>query len=289
MTKKFDVAEMVTGKILEAMRATGKAPWQKPWNSIYYQNAVSGHKYRGINVLMLALFGNDSHYVTFNQVRAAGGKVKEGAKAKQIVFWNILDKQKDGQKTGEKMFFLRYYNVFALNDVDAPKIVRKGVETINFQPIERAEAIAKACGVPITHGGNRAAYSPSAHSIMMPLPEMFKSVEHYYGTLFHELTHAMAKVCGEDISNGFGSEPYAKEELVAEMGANFLLSYCGIDSEKLVENSAAYLTNWMERIASEPKLVVSAAGKAQKRFDKVLELLGVKVEAVEETETAQAA
>lgn len=287
---KFDVAEMVTGKVLETMRRTGKVPWQKPWNSIHFQNAVTGHKYRGVNVLMLALFGADTHYVTFKQAKAAGGKIREGAKAEQIVFWNIIEKtDKTGAKTGEKMFFLRYYNVFALKDIEGANIPRKGAKQCEFAPIEMAEKIAKGCGVEITHGGNRAAYSPVSHKIIMPNPEQFKSSAHYYATLFHEISHAMSKDCNVKLEGNFGSEPYAKEELVAEMGANFLLSYCGIDAENLYENSGAYLQNWMEKLASEPKLIVTAAAAAQRRFDAVLAKMGVTEEKEESEPVAQAA
>lgn len=290
MTKsaKFDVCEMVTERIMEKVRETGKLPWQKPWQSIHYQNAISGHKYRGVNVLLLALLGKDTHYVTFNQARHAGGSIRKGAKSLPIVFWSIIKKEKDGDE--KKFMFARYYSVFPLTDVEGATIERKGVVTIAFKPLEMAEKIAAACEVPITHGGNVAGYHPETHTICMPRPETFKSVEHYYATLFHEISHAMAKETGEDIASGFGSEPYAKEELAAEMGANFLMSYCGIDSETVCDNSAAYLSGWMSRIASEPKLLISAAGKAQRRFDKILEKLGVKAPAeTEETELKEAA
>jgi antirestriction protein ArdC len=273
---KQNVAEIVTGKVLETMRATGKVPWQKPWASIHYQNAVTGHKYRGVNVLMLALFGTDTHYVTFKQVQAGGGRIKEGAKSEIVTYWLIKDKDKAGKPlpAGEKRFSLLYYRVFGLKDTTLT-IERKGVKQCEFSPIEQAEKIAKGCGVEITHGGNRACYSPAQHKISMPNPEQFKSPAHYYAVLFHEITHAMSKDCGEKLGTGFGSEPYAKEELVAEMGSQFLLSYCGIDSENLYENTSAYLQNWMEALANEPKLIVSAAGAAQRRFDAVLKALGV--------------
>jgi antirestriction protein ArdC len=281
---KFDVAEMVTGKVLETMRRTGKVPWQKPWASIFFQNAVTGHKYRGVNVLMLALFGSDTHYLSFKQIQAAGGRINEGAKAQQIVFWSIIDKDKNGAKLDKKRFFLRYYNVFALKDTTGTGIERKSAKQCEFAPIAMAEEIAANCGVLISHGGNRACYSPAHHAIQMPLPETFKSPAHYYACLFHEITHAMSKDCGEKLDGNFGSEPYAKEELVAEMGAQFLLSYCGIDSENLYENSGAYLQNWMEKLSSEPKLIVTAAGAAQRRFDAVLKRLGVGEAEGEETE-----
>lgn len=112
----------------------------------------------------------------------------------------------------------------------------------------------------------------------MPSPDQFRSAEHYYSVLFHELTHSTGHESrlnrkGVSRSEGklatFGSDPYAKEELVAEMGAAFLCAQAGI-VERTVDNSAAYIASWLERLKNEPKLVVRAAGAAQKAADFIL-------------------
>ena len=67
----------------------------------------------------------------------------------------------------------------------------------------------------------------------------------------------------------FGSDPYAKEELVAEMGAAFLCGQAGI-VERTMDNSAAYIASWLERLKKDSKLVVQAAAQAQKAADYIL-------------------
>jgi len=108
----------------------------------------------------------------------------------------------------------------------------------------------------------------------MPTRLAFDSAEKYYSTLFHEFTHSTghpSRVGREEIMehNPFGSEDYSKEELVAEMGAAMLCGVAGIESRTL-DNSAAYLQSWTDRLRSDSRLIVSAASQAQKAADYIL-------------------
>lgn len=96
--------------------------------------------------------------------------------------------------------------------------------------------------------------------------------------LFHELTHATGHesrlnrkgVAGSEGEwSSFGSTPYAKEELVAEMGAAFLCGQAGI-VERTLDNSAAYVKSWLARLKDDVKLVVQGAAQAQKAADFIL-------------------
>ena len=64
----------------------------------------------------------------------------------------------------------------------------------------------------------------------------------------------------------FGSPAYSKEELVAEMGAAYLCGVCGIDNVT-IDNSAAYIQNWMQVLRNDPTMLVRAAAQAQKAAD----------------------
>jgi antirestriction protein ArdC len=108
----------------------------------------------------------------------------------------------------------------------------------------------------------------------MPKIETFRSSESYYGTLFHELVHSTGH--NERLnrlemikSNGMRSEDYAKEELTAEMGASYLKSFAGIPIEKL-ENNAAYIQHWLERLKNDKRFIVHASAQAQKATDFIL-------------------
>jgi antirestriction protein ArdC len=130
----------------------------------------------------------------------------------------------------------------------------------------------------IRHGGGRACYSPAFDRVDMPMPETFRSGQDYYSVLFHELTHSTGHQSrlnrkGFSASDGewsaFGSTPYAREELVAEMGAAFLAGQAGI-VERTIENSAAYVQSWLQRLKDDNRLVVQAAAQAQKAADFIL-------------------
>jgi antirestriction protein ArdC len=64
----------------------------------------------------------------------------------------------------------------------------------------------------------------------------------------------------------FGTPDYGKEELVAEMAAAFLCGHAGI-TPTVLENQAAYLQGWLKTLKADKKLVIGAAGQAQRAAD----------------------
>jgi hypothetical protein len=68
---------------------------------------------------------------------------------------------------------------------------------------------------------------------------------------------------------GYGSDPYCKEELVAELGSAFLCGYADI-ADRMIDKSAAYLTNWLKQLQNDRTLIVYAAAQAQKAADYIL-------------------
>jgi antirestriction protein ArdC len=271
------VAEIITQRFIDEIKTTGFLPWQKPWFSIHAQNIVSKKAYRGINVLMLALFGeNGTDFLTFNQAKAADGFIGSKGKGKgiPIVFYTKLPPKeqfgKDG-KPNKGIFLMRYYTVFNFKYAEGTKgLVPQSAKLNKVSPIIEAERLLERVTCPIVTGGNSACYYPGMHKIGMPLPGQFKSPEHYYCALFHEVGHSLSKDRGIELEAGFGSEQYSKEELVAELFANFCLSHVGIDSANLFDNSKAYLGNWLSKFAGDSKLLIQASSEAQKRFDILL-------------------
>src|ERR1035437_146935 len=110
--------------------------------------------------------------------------------------------------------------------------------------------------------------------VQMPERTCFESMEEYYSTLFHELTHSTghpARLNRSSLTDfeRFGDHHYSREELVAEMGAAFLAGYCGIEN-RTINNSAAYLANWLKALKDDSRMVLVAASQAQKAADLVL-------------------
>jgi antirestriction protein ArdC len=61
----------------------------------------------------------------------------------------------------------------------------------------------------------------------------------------------------------FGSHSYSKEELIAEMGASFLLGRAGIFNPPQLEQAAAYIQGWIRKLKEDNSMVIRAAGQAQ--------------------------
>lgn len=278
---RVDPHQVITDRMITLLEQ-GQIPWQKPWNSaqLMPQNAVSGKPYRGVNVFLLHAMSYDSPFwLTFNQAKGLGGNVRRGEKACPVVFWKWLE----SEDTGERIPFLRYYSVFNVaqcKGIPEDKFPSPGVNRREHCPIAQAEEIVATMPKrpEIKTGLSRAFYSPAGDFVGMPAPETFRTGEDYYSVLFHELTHSTGHetrlsrkgVAGTDGEwSAFGSTPYAKEELVAEMGAAFLCGQAGI-VERTLDNSAAYVGSWLARLKDDRRLVVHAAAQAQKAADFIL-------------------
>lgn len=277
---KFDLYEHVTSQIIAALEK-GTIPWKRGWSLMDApRNLNSNRPYGGINALLLGMADYKSPFwVTPDQAMGMGGNI-EGAKTSIVVFWKMLRTRDEGELDEKIIPMLRYYRVFNFEQVKWPKDVKfpkhvreylEGGKGNEFTPIEAAEKIVEeyeSCP-SIKHKGDRAFYRPSTDEIGMPRKEAFESPEEYYGTLYHELIHSTGHKSrlnrAEVGASSFGSEPYSREELVAEIGSAFLCGIAGI--EKKIDNTAAYIQSWLKALKNDKKMVIIAGGRAQKATD----------------------
>ena len=280
MTTMNTAYQIITDRITTLLE-DGTCAWTRPWAkaSGMPRNLFSQREYRGINVWILGAQGYRSPFwATFKQVQTAGGTVRKGEKSTPIVFWKVGEGEDENGKV-RRTFLLRHYNVFCAHQITGVAIpVLDEDPVFEHTPIEACEKVVTNYPLrpTIMHGSNQAFYRPSTDSVHMPDRESFMDTEGYYSTLFHELTHSTGH---KDRLNrptlvdavAFGSVRYAKEELVAEMGAAYLCGVTGIDNST-VNNSAAYLKGWLSVLRSDPKMLVQAAGAAQKAVDHILGL-----------------
>jgi antirestriction protein ArdC len=272
---KNQVYDRITDRII-ALLEQGTVPWQKPWKARtgLPRNFVSQKSYRGINVFLLLAMGYESPlWLTFRQVSRLGGSVRKGEKACPVVFWKQLaieDKDSEEQK---KIPLLRYYHVFNTAQCDGLKM-DAAIGNALLSRTSRPDEIAANMPQPplIKHGMTHAGYSPTEDCVGMPLCERFDTEENYFATLFHELVHSTGhekRLNRFTESAPFGSNPYCKEELIAEMGAAFLCGQAEI-GERTIDNSAAYLKGWLEQLRNDKTLIVQAAAQAQRAADFIL-------------------
>ncbi len=135
--------------------------------------------------------------------------------------------------------------------------------------IDSAEQFFAGTGAVIRHGGNLAYYAPGPDVIQLPAPEAFRDAESYAATKAHELTHWTkhpSRLDRDFGGKGFGDTGYAREELVAELGAAFLFADLGITPEPR-EDHASYLAHWLEILREDKRAIFSAAAHAQRAVD----------------------
>jgi len=271
------IYDQITERII-ALLEKGTIPWRKPWKAQtgLPRNLITKRAYRGINVLLLHSMHYESPYwLTFRQALELGGNVRKGEKACPVVFWKQLEREDKLTGDKEKIPMMRFYFVFNVAQCDGLKsLPMPESETLNT-PSKPEEIIAAMPQRPeIKHGMGKAFYSPSADMVGMLNRTSFEKDAGYFATLFHELVHATGHTSRLNRptlmeSTGFGSNPYCKEELIAEMGAAFLCGQAGI-AESVLENSASYVQHWLEQLKEDKKLIVQAAAQAQKAADFIL-------------------
>lgn len=270
-----NIYDQVTQRII-ALLEKGTIPWRKPWTvqTGLPRNLITKKPYRGINTFLLHSMKYESPFwLTYRQAMELGGYVRKGEKSCPVVFWKRLELEDEDTGEREKIPMLRFYYVF--NAAQCEGLKNAPTPTLEAPATKPDEIIAAMPQRPeIKHGMTLACYSPSADTVSMPDRARFNKDAGYFATLFHELIHSTGHPSRLNRSTlaesaGFGSNPYCKEELVAEMGAAFLCGLAGI-GETVLENSAAYVQNWLERLQNDRKLIVQAAAQAQKATDFIL-------------------
>ena len=286
-----DIYTTITDRILAALEA-GRVPWQKPWDARQGspRNLISGKAYRGVNLLLLANEGATPFWLTYRQASQLGGYVKKGERGELVVFWKFMAKasaseegetEADESPRSSQYALAKAYTVFNARQCELPEEWTAKAEI--QEPEQTPAQKITACDEIITtmqhrpaleHGGGRAFYRQSVDRVTMPKPETFINPEHYYSTLFHELTHATGHPSRLDRptltdAHRFGDTNYSKEELVAEMGAAFLCGVSGIDNHT-GDSSAAYIQGWLSVLKDDKRLLIQAASQAQRAADLIL-------------------
>lgn len=280
---KSDVFDRITQQIITAIEA-GASEYIMPWHRLGDDltapvNVSSGKTYRGLNILTLWLSGQAAGYstgqwATYRQWNEIGAQVRKGERASPIFFWQTREAQTasaaddaPSANNARPGFVARTFTVFNAEQVEGYNPER-GLELADHERIAAAERFFAGTGADIRHGGDRAYYSPSPDYIQVPALPQFRSPEAYYAVLAHELTHWTGAKHRLDrcLGNRFGSEAYAMEELIAELGAAFTCARLAIATEPRRDH-APYIASWLKALRSDPRAILAAASKAQEAAD----------------------
>lgn len=285
-SKPRDLYQEVTDIIIEQLEA-GTAPWHKPWAVSgggfipeIPQNFVNGKQYRGVNILLLWCQAmkqefSSKEWATFKQWNEKGETIRKGEKGSMVVYYDFIEKEQDNGEL-KKIPFLKSYVVF--NRCQTAGYVAP--EQPSEQPHMLVERIGKVdsfiqnTGAMIEYDGNRACYNSQSDKILMPDLTKFvdtetsTATEGFYSTLLHETVHwtGHQKRLNRKLRNRFGSELYAEEELVAELGAAFLCAELGITDTPRSDH-ASYIASWLEALKNNKQFIIAASGAAAKAVD----------------------
>ena len=241
------------------------------------RNFSSARPYRGINQLLTQLTQQARGYgspfwLTYRGAQRAGGNVRRGERGSLVVLWKRLLIEDEETAERKTVWWVRPYTVFNLDQVDGVEPPPIEDELLDFEPIERCEAVLAAMPSPpsVQHRPGGAFYLPASDTITLPPPESFHDEEGYYATRFHETVHSTghASRLDRELAPRSQEEAYSREELIAELGAAMLCGIAGIAPVR-IEQSAAYIASWLRALRDDKRMVVSASQQAQRAVDHI--------------------
>ena len=287
VAQKLDVYTEITNQIIAAIEK-GADKFQMPWHrtgtaTMSPMNIDTGNAYRGINIVSLWAAAQVRNFDTgiwgtYRQWQNAGCQVRKGEKSSLVVFYKEFERDdEDSDRNDEqprKRLMARASRVFNVAQVDGytPKEVEPVANPV--APIDAADRFITATKAKISHGGESAYYAPATDAIQMPPRENFhgtdtsSATEAYYSTLLHELTHwsGHKSRCDRFTDGAFKKDDYAREELVAELGAAFLCGHLGVTLEPRPDH-AAYIDHWLKILKADSKAIFQASSQATKAVD----------------------
>lgn len=270
---KTDVYQTVTNSIIESLER-GVKPWVCPWKckgavSGIPSNFSTGQAYTGVNIMLLwcsaAKHGfQDPRWLTYHQATEQGAQVRKGETGTTGIFYKTLEKENDAGEL-ERIPMLKTFTVFNIEQTDGLNLDEDiGPQPVTeFDPLPDVEALFQRTGANINERGHQAFYQPSTGEIWLPERHLFADAANFYATGLHELVHWTGAKSRLDRGKGgkFGSESYAFEELIAELGCAFLMADLGVSGEVQHES---YIASWLKTLKDDKRYIFQAASAASK-------------------------
>ena len=298
--------EELANSLVELMEK-GVNPFRRSWTrEAQHTNFSTGDEYQNGNLICLEIAritrGYKSPYwLGFGQAKKMGLSIIKGSKGSIIlrpvaIKKDLLDTNGKpildalGQPQFSAFTLFTPCRVFNLDCFKKTEKVEKRIQELNKEvavqqcPVSANESIAikklmtyrETHNINFNESGNQAFYDPILDSITVPNRERFESISLFCSVTAHESVHSSgAKVKGRlarvgitDKKATFGTDLYATEELIAELGAFLICNDLKIDSNNDVH--ASYLDGWIKRLRKEPKHLLTVIGHAVKAKNLIL-------------------
>lgn len=293
-----DIRQVITDKIIAMLEEggnEGKARWVKSLKNGMPHNALTKERYFGVNIMLLSGTAGSKEYkrnawLTYKQAASVGATVRKGEAGTLCVYFQMVEIKKGSTENqdeeGHKLFYpmCKPFWLFNVEQIDGlPEEMTSASNSVQhqFSACEQAEQILKASGALIQHGFDRAYYHTVKDHICLPQPQAFVNSELYYATALHELTHWTGHKTrlARDFNNRFGDAGYAFEELVAELGAAYLMAQVGLVDTVLTDH-ASYIESWITVLKNDKNAIFTASKQANLAYEYILDLASKEVKLV---------
>lgn len=296
----MSVYDIITKTILDRInkaKETGeKFYWVKPWTggASFPESYTTRLPYRGINRLILP----PGEYITYKALMDYKKSipedeavfVKKGSRKNPVFFYGKYDKQdEEGNPllneygNPEQGYFLKFYQVFCIEDIKglhshypAVKTVKQDTkQTKLLDKYIKAYVKAENLAFDIVEDGSRCFYAPESHTVRVPAKEGFRSTYSYYSAVLHELVHSTSRGLNRFLGKEFGNDAYMREELIAQIGSQMLLSHFKIVCDEVpddIDNDIAYIDGWATRLKEKNMEIAKAAAQAEKAIQYFLDV-----------------
>ena len=287
--------ERIAASLIQLLEA-GTTPWRREWDastSAHHCNLLTGRPYSGANpvLLTLGLHLRGSvlpYWCGFAEAKAVGLFPRRGSRAVHVLRPQRHQANPDVQPVPSQAdpdampapprvwMSFRPMPLFNAADLDGPGLEallarRRRAAGLCQRPeperLAAAETALSAWPVAVDHGFASAFYSPGRDRIALPARRAFHSAGAYYATWAHEAIHSTGHPTRlrRDLSGDHNSPAYAREELVAELGAVLLGDRLEIGSDTM--NHAAYLGGWIALLRESPRVLLEVLGDARRAAD----------------------
>ena len=260
----------ITQQIIKKIE-DGCPPWLRPYNKFGGGLPLrhNGVPYRGMNIIMLWMCDHDNPYwMTYNQAQQLGGQVKKGQKSPTKVFHFGTAKDKD--KEDRFYSYAKAYSVFNASQITGlpdhyyPK--QELYKNVDEPDLWIDLQLSKIPATVVEEEGCIPCYRPATDEVHMPWWKDFSDGLAYYSTMIHELVHWTGHESRLDRLGLKNKKGYAFEELVAEMGASFMMAQLGLEPTAR-DDHAQYISSWLQALNNDVKYVFEAAKVAQQAVE----------------------
>ncbi len=288
-----DLFATITDQLVADIEA-GAGTWRMPWHTLADAGtplSIEQRPYRGLNALWLPMVAasqgwTSGLWATYRGWQRHDAQVRRGEKGTQVVLWKPTTSKTDTDDSDEgsgqrRRLLARAYTVFAAEQVDgAEEVIARRAQQLadrdTPERVEAAEAFFTQVGAHVVEGGNRACYQPATDTIHLPSLAQFDEAAQYYATSAHEHVHwtGHADRVARDLTGRFGSDAYAAEELVAELGAAMWCAQFTISAVTRPDH-AAYLAGWLRVLRTDARALVTVSSRAQAAADHLTACAGI--------------